>query len=119
MKNFLKLFLVLAFVVIGSATMPAANSPLAELDVGMEYAIIIDQDQHFISSGFQVCPIVAQSQTPEIEFLRSEGVVVPTIRSGVNSDLRCLYNILKSHASSNGHAVFRQVFRQWGQVLLE
>ena len=108
MKTFLKFFLVL--VVIAMAGPAVANAPPTELDTGMEYAIITNQEfdasavilpsaDNYVVSGL----IASFDSNSYIQYrsVSQEGVAVPTIRSGVSSTYSYFYNIaLSKHLST-------------------
>ncbi|MFA5432914.1 MAG: hypothetical protein WC319_08590 [Candidatus Paceibacterota bacterium] len=104
MKTFLKFLFVL--VVVAMAGPAVANAPPAELDTGMEYAIITNPefdasaailqsaDNYFVSGT-----IASFSSDPRYSYksVSPEGVAVPTIRSGVSSTYSYFYNTALSN----------------------
>ena len=109
MKTFLKFFLVL--VVIAMAGPAVANAPPAELDTGMEYAIITNQefDAHAVilpsADNYVVSGLIASFNSDQGILYRSvsqEGVAVPTIRSGVSFTYGYFYNRSLSQDLSTG-----------------
>lgn len=106
MKTFLKLFLVLA--VIAMTNFAVANAPPAELDTGNEFAIMINQTSdasavilqsadNYVVSGIYAS--IKPMSCTMYESISQEGVVVPTIRSGVNYSYSYLYNTTLSQDS--------------------
>jgi len=119
MKTFLKLYLVLVVIAISGTAV--ANAPPTELDTGMEYAIITNQEFDasavilHSADNYVVSGLIASfnsDQCTRYSSVSLEGVAVPTIRSGVSFTYGYFYNTKDSYASSTGYTMHRQVFRQ-------